>query len=190
MLGHVQIMRQKLNPWLMDYTDDKGNKVDDEAVEGGDEADLEAAAEDTHADIADGVYGVQGLEETKEGPEDTNHKGADTNFLNPLGGFPGGDEKGHEEQGDYNHSGHAAFDKQSGEGNSGFLDGLRVRYAQGVHNIDDFFFHDDNDFGLLQSYAYLYQISKVESPSGPVKTHCKANSYLHAAGKMPIFVVK
>lgn len=73
----------------MDYPDDQGEEVDDEAVECGDHSYLKTPTDYRKRDTSDDLNGVKHLEEAQKSAEHGYHQGSDANFFYPLGSFSG-----------------------------------------------------------------------------------------------------
>ena len=142
----------------MDNTDYKRDEIDDEAVEGADQGDFQAAADDGEADVAEHLDGVKDLIEAAQGPEDGDDQGGDADFPHPLRCFPCSDELADKQKGDCDHAHEASFYKQGGKGFADLLNDFRLGDAQGVDDVIDFFFHGKTVFNdLLQRYVMPYQ---------------------------------
>ena len=85
------------DPRLLDDAENQGDEEDDESIEGRDEGTFDAAGKDAVGDFFPiALEKIGHLIAAEDGPEDAHHQGGDADFLDPSGGFPGGEEQGDE----------------------------------------------------------------------------------------------
>ena len=101
----------------MDYPEDQGNEIDDQAIKDRDEPHLDATGDDVGSDVVMPGHKICHLKVAAECPEDAHDQGGDADFLDPGRCFPGGEEQRDEKKGDDDHS----------DGSAGNEEGEQIR---------------------------------------------------------------
>ena len=83
-----------LNSWLLNNPDYQGDKVHDEAIEGGDKCHLKTSADNCRTDVSEHLNGVKHLGKARQRSKNGEDQRTYADFLNPPGSLPGGDARG------------------------------------------------------------------------------------------------
>jgi len=92
-----------LDSRFMNYAQNQGDEVHDEAIEDWNKAHFNTTGNDIGSDVVMSGKEICHLQEAAECPEYAHDKRGDAGFLNPGRSFPRGKEQANEEEGDDNH---------------------------------------------------------------------------------------